>query len=68
MTAVQAWLQRNEADARRRTRRRRLAGVSGRVGVDRCSAQSGTFGSDFLVELQGTRRINDKAFPHGDTD
>lgn len=43
-------------------------GFSGRVGVDRCSAQSGTFGSDFPVELRGTRPIDGKAFPHGDTD
>lgn len=49
-------------------REEEASGVSGRVRVDQRSAQSGTFGSDFLVELRGTRRINDKAFSHGDTD
>lgn len=40
----------------------KLAGFLAMCGVFLCSTQSGTFGSDFLVELRGTRRINDKAF------
>lgn len=47
----------------------RRAGFLGVFRVFQYSTQSGTFGSDFLVELRGTQRINDKAFfSHGDTD